>query len=94
MSRLCEARLDLDAAKLEQKSRVEAIRASGGNPFVDYQVPEAVIKLKQGFGRLIRSKTDSGIVAILDPRVRTKAYGRTFLESLPECTIEIDREES
>ena len=57
----------------------------GGNPFVEYQVPEAVIKLKQGFGRLIRTKTDRGIVVILDPRVLTKPYGRTFLSSLPEC---------
>ena len=48
-------------------------------------MPEAVIKLKQGFGRLIRSKTDRGIVVILDPRVLTKPYGRTFLSSLPEC---------
>ena len=63
------------------------IRKHGGNPFVDYQVPEAVIKLKQGFGRLIRTRTDTGMVAILDPRVRTKPYGRTFLASLPECTV-------
>lgn len=69
------------------EARVEDIRKHGGNPFVDYQVPEAVIKLKQGFGRLIRSRTDTGMVAILDPRVRTKPYGRTFLASLPECTV-------
>jgi Rad3-related DNA helicase len=50
-------------------------------------VPEAVIKLKQGFGRLIRTKTDRGIVVILDPRVRTKRYGRVFLESLPDCGV-------
>jgi ATP-dependent DNA helicase DinG len=67
------------------EARLEAIRRRGGNPFHEYQVPEAVIKLKQGFGRLIRSKTDRGIVAILDPRVLTKPYGRTFLGSLPDC---------
>ncbi len=67
------------------EARLEDIRRRGGNPFVEYQVPEAVIKLKQGFGRLIRTKTDRGIVVILDPRVRTKPYGRTFLKSLPDC---------
>ncbi len=67
------------------EARLEDIRRRGGNPFVEYQVPEAVIKLKQGFGRLIRSRTDRGIVVILDPRVLTKPYGRTFLGSLPEC---------
>ncbi len=67
------------------EARLEAIRRRGGNPFFDYQVPEAIIKLKQGFGRLIRSKTDKGIVVILDPRVLTKPYGRQFLGSLPEC---------
>ncbi len=72
------------------EARLEEIKRHGGNPFVDYQVPEAVIKLKQGFGRLIRSKTDRGIVAILDPRVLTKPYGRTFLNSLPNCPRMID----
>ncbi|RLS78427.1 MAG: hypothetical protein DWI02_08600, partial [Planctomycetota bacterium] len=60
---------------------------SGGHPFMDYQVPEAVIKLKQGFGRLIRTRTDRGIVVILDPRVKTKRYGQLFLDSLPDCEI-------
>lgn len=73
------------------EARLEAIRQRGGNPFHEYQIPEAVIKLKQGFGRLIRTRTDTGLVVILDPRVRTKSYGRLFLESLPDCQLEIDR---
>jgi ATP-dependent DNA helicase DinG len=72
------------------EARLEAIRARGGNPFVEYQLPEAVIKLKQGFGRLIRRRDDTGQVVILDPRVRTKPYGRQFLESLPEATVVLD----
>jgi ATP-dependent DNA helicase DinG len=69
------------------EARLESIRENGGNPFFDYQVPEAIIKLKQGVGRLIRTRTDTGIVAILDPRIRTKRYGQLFLDSLPDCTI-------
>ncbi len=67
------------------QARLEAIRESGGNPFQDYQLPEAIIKLRQGFGRLIRTRRDTGMVVILDSRILTKQYGRKFLESLPEC---------
>ena len=71
-------------------ARQEAIEAAGGNPFMDYQMPQAVIKLKQGFGRLIRAATDTGMVVILDPRVLTKGYGRVFLAALPECRRFVD----
>jgi ATP-dependent DNA helicase DinG len=72
------------------QARLEAIRRAGGNPFVEYQLPEAAIKLRQGFGRLIRTQQDHGIVVLLDPRVRTKHYGRLFLESLPDCTVVVE----
>lgn len=73
------------------EARIDLIRRRGGNPFLDYQLPEAVLKFRQGFGRLIRSKADRGIVVILDPRVMRKHYGRRFLESLPPCNLEISQ---
>jgi ATP-dependent DNA helicase DinG len=65
------------------QARMRAIEESGGRPFFDYQVPEAVLTLKQGFGRLIRSLSDRGVLVLLDPRIRTQRYGQTFLASLP-----------
>jgi len=64
-------------------ARMKAIEEAGGKPFFDYQVPTAVLTLKQGFGRLIRSLEDRGVLVLLDPRIRQKRYGQTFLASLP-----------
>ncbi len=74
------------------QARSKHIDENGGRSFFDYSVPQAVITLKQGIGRLIRSKTDHGVIAILDPRLRTKGYGRDFLQSLPRMRITGDVE--
>jgi ATP-dependent DNA helicase DinG len=71
------------------EARLEQIEARGGDPFSEYSLPEAILKLRQGVGRLIRTATDEGIVVLLDNRVVTKAYGRAFLRALPECPVEI-----
>jgi ATP-dependent DNA helicase DinG len=70
-------------------SRLEAIEASGGNPFMDYSVPEAILKLRQGVGRLIRTAKDSGLVCILDNRILTKRYGKRFLDALPDAPVDV-----
>ncbi|MCL2645746.1 MAG: DEAD/DEAH box helicase [Phycisphaerales bacterium] len=70
------------------EARLDAIKDNGGNPFAEYSLPEAVIKFKQGFGRLIRSKTDTGIVVVLDKRIVAKTYGRQFLEALPAVKVQ------
>ncbi len=69
------------------QARMKAIEEAGGRPFFDYQVPSAVLTLKQGFGRLIRSLEDRGVLVLLDPRVRRQRYGQTFLQSLPPYRI-------
>jgi ATP-dependent DNA helicase DinG len=70
-------------------SRLEAIEAGGGNPFMEYSVPEAILKLRQGVGRLIRTAKDSGLVCILDNRILTKRYGSAFLKALPDAPVEV-----
>ena len=74
-------------------ARLEKIVEEGGNPFWDYQVPSAVLTLRQGLGRLIRRATDRGILAVLDSRLFKRSYGKIFLESLPESTITHQRED-
>jgi ATP-dependent DNA helicase DinG len=71
------------------EARLEHIEAEGGDPFAEYSLPEAILRLRQGVGRLIRTKQDSGIVVILDNRVLTKSYGQAFLRALPQCPVEV-----
>lgn len=71
------------------EARLEVIQAQGGDPFSEYSLPEAILKLRQGVGRLIRTKSDTGIVVILDPRILTKSYGSAFLKALPKCPVEV-----
>ena len=66
------------------EARIERIREDGGNPFYDYQIPQAALTLKQGFGRLIRSKTDRGALVLLDNRITKQRYGQVFFDSLPD----------
>jgi ATP-dependent DNA helicase DinG len=73
------------------EARCEAVEANGGDWFRDFALPTAMLQLRQGFGRLIRGHSDRGVVAILDPRLRTKAYGRAFLAALPRCPLVEDR---
>ena len=68
-------------------ARIEAINAEGGDAFQDYQVPLAILAMLQGLGRLIRHRTDRGVLAVLDPRLRTMAYGRRFLDSFPPAPV-------
>ena len=71
------------------EAKLELIQERGGDAFSEYSLPEAILKFRQGVGRLIRTKSDRGIVVILDNRVVTKPYGRAFLKALPGCPVKI-----
>ena len=71
------------------EAKLELIEERGGDPFTEYSLPEAILKLRQGVGRLIRTKSDRGIIVILDNRIATRPYGRAFLQALPKCPVEI-----
>jgi ATP-dependent DNA helicase DinG len=71
------------------EAKLELIEERGGDPFTEYSLPEAILKLRQGVGRLIRTKSDCGIIVILDNRIVTRPYGRAFLQALPKCPVEI-----
>jgi ATP-dependent DNA helicase DinG len=73
------------------EARIRSIRERGGNPFFDYQIPQAAIALKQGFGRLIRSRTDRGVLALLDNRITRQRYGQMFFDSLPNYRFTTER---
>ena len=75
------------------QGRIELMKSQGENPFFKYQLPTAIIKFKQGFGRLIRNKTDKGIVVVLDSRIVRKGYGRGFINAVPKCRVEIVSEQ-
>jgi ATP-dependent DNA helicase DinG len=71
------------------EAKLESIEAEGGDAFTEYSLPEAILKLRQGVGRLIRTKSDHGIIVMLDNRIVTKPYGRAFMSALPKCPVEI-----
>ena len=71
------------------EARIEAIEARGGNSFSEFSLPEAILKFRQGVGRLIRTKTDTGIIVVLDNRILAKKYGQAFLDALRKCPVEI-----
>jgi ATP-dependent DNA helicase DinG len=71
------------------EARIEAIEARGGNSFGEFSLPEAILKFRQGVGRLIRTKTDTGIIVVLDNRILAKQYGQAFLDALPKCPVEV-----
>jgi ATP-dependent DNA helicase DinG len=71
------------------EARIEAIEARGGNSFSEFSLPEAILKFRQGVGRLIRTKTDTGIIVALDNRILTKQYGQAFVDALPKCPVEV-----
>jgi ATP-dependent DNA helicase DinG len=71
------------------EARLESIAQRGGNAFLEYTLPEAVLKFRQGSGRLIRSRSDTGMITVLDSRIIRKSYGRVFLASIPRCPVEL-----
>jgi ATP-dependent DNA helicase DinG len=71
------------------EARIEAIEARGGNSFSEFSLPEAILKFRQGVGRLIRTKTDTGIIVAMDNRILTKRYGQAFVDALPKCPLEV-----
>src|SRR5438270_5513185 len=71
------------------EARIEAIEARGGDSFREFSLPEAILKFRQGVGRLIRTKTDTGIIVALDTRILTRQYGQSFIDALPRCPMEV-----